>query len=483
MDRTATNTGVHAGILDGTADPVFPCTQRDYTFDKNGNRLTDKSKYAPTGECFWGSTTSSNSYQYDTGDRAIASGVRPGIAAKNYSYDTLGRVTLLPAADAPTPEHGDITLGYYDDDLPRAITQGQTATTFTLDVLARRHVMTTTTGTGSTAVTTTVRNHYDDTSDNPAWTTTQTSTGGGAPGPVQTLRFTGGIDADLTAIITADGDATLNLNNPSGHLAATVSIPADQNTATAATGIDSWNDYTEYGAPKHTTTPAGSPATTNAGGYGWNAEKQRHTSPATAELTLMGVRLYNRVRGLFTATDPIPGGNTNTYTHPTDPINKTDLDGKKWSWKRAAKWAGIGAMAACIAFSAGACLAAGALSAAISTYASYRGGKRGAALARNGLLNFGTAMIPAARGGSNILRFKPWRGVTQARYSSRHGRASSFSSRSLAAVRSSARSNFTRRGQSDAWRSAFSSKPRRGWTSAKIGVHAGIGTYNYRSWR
>jgi hypothetical protein len=48
----------------------------------------------------------------------------------------------------------------------------------------------------------------------------------------------------------------------------------------------------------------------------------------------MGVRLYNRVRGLFTATDPIPGGNTNTYTHPTDPINQHDLDGKwrKW-WK------------------------------------------------------------------------------------------------------------------------------------------------------
>jgi YD repeat-containing protein len=334
MDRTATATGVHAGVLDGAADPVFPCTQRDYTFDKNGNRTSDKSKYAATGECFWGSTTSSNSYSYDTGDRAIASGVRPGIAAKNYSYDTLGRVTLLPAADAPTPEHGDITLGYYDDDLPRAITQGQTATTFTLDVLARRHVTTSTTGTGSAAVTTTVRNHYDDTSDNPAWTTTQSSTGGGAPGPVQTLRFTGGIDADLTAIITGTGEATLNLNNPGGHLAATVSIPADQNTATAAAGIDSWNDYTEYGAPKHTTTPAGSSATTSAGGYGWYAQKQRHTSPATAELTLMGVRLYNRVRGLFTATDPIPGGNTNTYTHPTDPINQHDLDGKwrKW-WK------------------------------------------------------------------------------------------------------------------------------------------------------
>ena len=43
------------------------------------------------------------------------------------------------------------------------------------------------------------------------------------------------------------------------------------------------------------------------------------------------IRLYNRVRGLFTTTDPIPGGNTTTYTHPQDPINQQDLDGK---WKK-----------------------------------------------------------------------------------------------------------------------------------------------------
>ena len=95
------------------------------------------------------------------------------------------------AADAPMPEGGNITLGYFDDDLPRTITQGDTSTTFTLDVLGRRHTTTTTTGT----VTTTTVNHYDDTSDNPAWTT---RTGGGLPN--ETLRFTGGIDADLWAV-------------------------------------------------------------------------------------------------------------------------------------------------------------------------------------------------------------------------------------------------------------------------------------------
>ena len=41
-------------------------------------------------------------------------------------------------------------------------------------------------------------------------------------------------------------------------------------------------------------------------GYGWLGAKQRATSAATAGLTLMGVRLYNAARGLFTSLDPIP---------------------------------------------------------------------------------------------------------------------------------------------------------------------------------
>ncbi len=41
----------------------------------------------------------------------------------------------------------------------------------------------------------------------------------------------------------------------------------------------------------------------------------------------MGARTYLPELGIFTATDPIEGGNTTTYTYPQDPINGSDLDG------------------------------------------------------------------------------------------------------------------------------------------------------------
>lgn len=46
--------------------------------------------------------------------------------------------TTGPAADAPSPASGAITLVYVDDDLPEAVTQGATSTTFTLDAAGRR---------------------------------------------------------------------------------------------------------------------------------------------------------------------------------------------------------------------------------------------------------------------------------------------------------------------------------------------------------
>jgi hypothetical protein len=51
----------------------------------------------------------------------------------------------------------------------------------------------------------------------------------------------------------------------------------------------------------------------------------------------MGVRLYAPLLGRFLQTDPIYGGNPNTYTYPVDPINAHDLDGKWWrnAWNRA----------------------------------------------------------------------------------------------------------------------------------------------------
>ena len=61
---------------------------------------------------------------------------------------------------------------------------------------------------------------------------------------------------------------------------------------------------------------------------GWAGVFQRgyeHTGGLNQ--TLMGARTYLPALGMFTATDPVPGGNTTTYTYPQDPINHADYAG------------------------------------------------------------------------------------------------------------------------------------------------------------
>ena len=43
---------------------------------------------------------------------------------------------------------------------------------------------------------------------------------------------------------------------------------------------------------------------------------------------MMGVRLYNPIRGAFTSVDPVRGGNITAYTYPVDPVNTFDISGE-----------------------------------------------------------------------------------------------------------------------------------------------------------
>jgi RHS repeat-associated protein len=382
-DRTSTTVGTVPAPGDEPT-PAIPCTVRAYTFDGNGNRTGHTSSGHPDGDCAGTPTsTSTLTYHYDSADRPTTAGLDGAGTPATYTYDPLGRQTRLPAADAPDPEGGDILLSYYDNDLPATITQGtgssSVSTTYTLDVADRRAVATTTRGDGTSTVTTRV---YTDASDNPAWTETTTTPapGTGSEPSTSLTRHTGSLTADLAAHLSQDGTATVTLGDPHGDIVTTVTLPADHTETTPAVTINGWADYTEYGSPAPGTDPTTQTGVAGTIGYGWLGTKHRATTPEAAGLTLMGVRLYNPIRGQFTSLDPVPGGNTTPYTYPQDPINKFDLDGK-WGWiksawngvKSGAKWAWdnrgtiatVAVGAACVAVSGGICLGAGLVAAGI----------------------------------------------------------------------------------------------------------------------
>lgn len=316
--------------LAATSTSTAVCTQRTYTFDNNGRRTAQATTTHPDGDCTTtGTTVTDNTNTYDTADRRTQGRNATG----TYTYDPFGRVTTLPAADTPIPGGTDLTLNYFVDDTPQSVAQNGVTTTYTRDYQGRRVSATTSGGTGGTQ---TLRRVYADTSDNPAWTTTTTSTG------TTTTRYTPSISGDLSATIDATtGVASLSISDPHGDTVTTIPLPADGTNATTCTG---WASYDEYGNPTDNTPTGRANNTTVAGtiGYGWLGAKERATSADTAGLTLMGDRYYNPATGLFTATDPEPGGNDNAYTYPNDPINQLDLDGHWSLWgglKAAGSWA------------------------------------------------------------------------------------------------------------------------------------------------
>jgi large repetitive protein len=328
----------HTAAEHGADLAASPCQVRTYGFDANGRRTTLGTATHADGTCDGTTnvtTTSASFNYYDTADRPTQG--QGGIG--QYVYDSLGRQTTIPAVDTPNyatdSSAGDITLGYFDDDLPRSVTQSMagvtTSTLFTLDSSGRRSTASTTATTGTGTTTSSLVRHYSDSSDNPAWTVATDTLG-----QAVTTRYTESIGGDLGTSIGEDGSADLTVANLHGDVVTTVPISATSASGDAAVGIDGWSNYTEYGEPRVGSTTA---TTGGAVGYGWLGAKQRSTTVETAGLTLMGDRLYNATTGRFTSLDPEPGGNATAYAYPNDPVNMYDLDGH-WGWKKWTKKVG-----------------------------------------------------------------------------------------------------------------------------------------------
>jgi RHS repeat-associated protein len=62
--------------------------------------------------------------------------------------------------------------------------------------------------------------------------------------------------------------------------------------------------------------------------YGWHGQAAR-PQEQNGDLIQMGARPYLTTLGRFLSVDPVEAGTENDYTHPTDPINQTDLTGRR----------------------------------------------------------------------------------------------------------------------------------------------------------
>ncbi|WP_194244027.1 DNRLRE domain-containing protein [Nonomuraea phyllanthi] len=261
------------------------CVTRTYGFDQNTNRTSQASYPAGAGGACSTSTTSvMDTHTYDAADR---------ITDPGYSYDNLVRVLTTPGDQVAGGQV--LTSSYHANDMVASLSQGGQSQTFTLDPLGR--VRTQTDASGTTT------HHFATSADTPAWT---------AEADGSWTRYLSGLGG-MNATYRSNGLLELQLANLHGDIVAT--------TGPTATGITSYGEYTEFGAPRETAAASER--------YGWLGSKQRGAD-TVGDVVLMGVRVYNPTTGRMLQTDPVPQGcaNRQDYAHQ-NPINGFDLDGRK----------------------------------------------------------------------------------------------------------------------------------------------------------
>lgn len=305
-DNTGRLTRVADTSLNG--DGTAACATRVYGFDAASNRTSLTAfPAASDGTCQSSTGSTSKTWTYDTADRVTTSG---------YVLDALGRTTTVPSADTQNGT-GDVTIGYYMNDLVRTLTQNGRTNTYILDIDNER-VRTWTETANST--TTTRINHYDGDTDSPVWTD---------EGDGTYTRYITGLGSGASATYNSSANTVLfQISGLKGHIAATVAA-----NLTTTPGLLTTSENTEYGQARE-------PATAGVTRYGWHGAEQR-AADTPGGIVLMGVRLYNPGTGRFLTVDPVRYGSCNNYEYAcADPINNQDLDGR-WSSGEASSCANL----------------------------------------------------------------------------------------------------------------------------------------------
>jgi RHS repeat-associated protein len=289
------------------------CTTRSYSFSGDSNR-TNLTSYAPDldGSCQTGTASSTTSYSYDQADRITTAG---------YAYDRMGRTTTVPKADtnqAGQSTAGDLAITYAANDMVASLQQTTvepvsglsyvSKQTFALDGSDRISVVKNYSNSVQIAET---LNHYDGSSDNPAWTQTKTRPDSSTAWTTTWDRYVGDLTGALAIDLDDTGSTDLQLANLHGDIVGTATI--------GQAGVNSYSEADEFGNTVETSVQATR--------YGWLGTHQRDLG-AIGGLALMGARLYDSASARFLSRDSVVGGNANAYTYPADPINMFDLNGK-----------------------------------------------------------------------------------------------------------------------------------------------------------
>ncbi len=261
------------------------CITRQYGFDLNSNRTSFKRHPGTQGvSCSTSASPTTTTYTYDAADRITNSG---------YAYDNLGRIVTTPGEHVSGGQ--SLASGYHANDVIASLTQAGRSQTFGLDPLGR--VMTESDSAGTTT------HHYSSSADTPSWTTEA--------------------DGSWTRYLTGP-NGLLATHNSSGQLEFQIANLHGDVVATAdpgSTGITSYTEYTEFGAPRETSA--------DGKRYGWLGAKQR-SADTVGDVVLMGVRVYNPVVGRMLQSDPVHGGCANRQDYALqDPINGLDIDGRE----------------------------------------------------------------------------------------------------------------------------------------------------------